>query len=94
MSVGLQRLREDADAVRKGALDKGEDAGVVDEALALDEQRRRLLGAADGLKAERNRISREIGERISAGSDPKGAEVAEVRARATELGERIDALDA
>jgi seryl-tRNA synthetase len=93
VSVGLQRLREDADAVRKGALDKGEDPALIDAALALDEERRRLLGEADGLKAERNRISKEIGERIRGGAHPQGPEVAEVRARSTEIGARIDALD-
>ena len=47
MSVGIQRLRDDADAIRQGALDKGEDAALVDQALAADEQRRHLLGDVD-----------------------------------------------
>ena len=34
MSVGLQRLREEPDAIRKGAIDKGEDPALVDAALA------------------------------------------------------------
>jgi hypothetical protein len=34
MSVGLQRLREEPDAIRQGAIDKGEDPGLVDTALA------------------------------------------------------------
>ena len=33
MSVGMQRLRDDADAIRTGATDKGYDAAIVDAAL-------------------------------------------------------------
>jgi len=33
VSVGLARLREEPDAIRKGAADKGEDPGLVDAAL-------------------------------------------------------------
>ena len=36
MSVGLQRLREEPDAIRRGAVDKGEDPSIVDAALAAD----------------------------------------------------------
>ena len=36
MSVGLQRLRDEPDAIRQGAIDKGEDPALVDRALELD----------------------------------------------------------
>ncbi|MET1231735.1 MAG: serine--tRNA ligase [Candidatus Limnocylindrales bacterium] len=94
MSVGLQRLRDDADRLREGAVEKGEDPTVVDAAVELDARRRALLGESDGLKAERNAISRSVGEAIKAGSDPTGPEVGAIRERSTELGTRIDALDA
>ena len=57
MSVGLQRLREDADTIRNGAAAKGEDPSLVDRALELDEERRRLLGEVDGMRAERKQLS-------------------------------------
>jgi seryl-tRNA synthetase len=94
MSVGLQRLREEPEVIRKGALDKGEDAGLVDAALALDGRRRALLSEADGLKAERNSASKQIGEAIRGGVAPTGPEVAELRAASVAAGERITALDA
>ena len=47
MSVGLQRLREDAERIRKGARDKGEDPGLVDAAILLDVQRREARGRQD-----------------------------------------------
>ena len=94
MSVGLQRLRDDTDAVRQGAIDKGEDATLVDAALAADERRRRLLGEGDALKSERNAASRAIGEAIKGGAAPDGPKVAELKAVSTRAGERIAAVDA
>ena len=94
MSVGLTRLREDADAVRKGALDKGEDPALVDAALAVDARRRALQGEGDALRAERNSASKEIGEAIKGGAKPDGPEVAELKARSNAAAERLTAIDA
>jgi seryl-tRNA synthetase len=94
MSVGLQRLRDDADAVRKGAIDKGEDPAPIDRAIALDTRRRALLGESDGLKAERNAVSKQVGDAIKGGALPNGPEVAALKAASTSAGERIAALDA
>ncbi|HXG25843.1 MAG TPA: serine--tRNA ligase [Candidatus Binatia bacterium] len=93
MSVGLQRLREEPDAIRKGAIDKGEDPALVDAAIAADARRRELQGEADGLRAERNAASKAIGEAIKAGAKPDGPEVAALRQRSTEIGTRLDAID-
>ena len=94
MSVGLQRLREEPEVIRQGALDKGEDPSLVDVALELDARRRRLLGDADTLKAERNAVSKRVGEAIRGGAAPDGPEVAALRAASVAAGERIGALDA
>ncbi len=93
MSVGSQRLRDEPDVIRRGAIDKGEDPSLVDRALALDAERRSLLGEAEALKAERNVASRRFGEAIKAGAAPDGPEVADLRAASTTAGERIKALD-
>jgi seryl-tRNA synthetase len=94
VSVGLQRLREDADRLRRGARDKGEDPALVDRAVELDERRRALVSEADGLKADRNAGSKRIGEAIRAGADPNGPEVTALRAASTAAGERIATLGA
>jgi seryl-tRNA synthetase len=94
MSVGLQRLREDADTVRQGAVDKGEDPAIVDRALGLDARRRALLGEGDALKAERNAASKKIGEAIKGGAKPDGPEVAELKAASVAAGTRIEGVDA
>ena len=94
MSVGLQRLRDEPDAIRKGAVDKGEDPAIVDRALELDARRRQLLGESEALKAERNAASKRIGEAIKGGASPDGPEVADLKAASVAAGERITALDA
>jgi seryl-tRNA synthetase len=93
MSVGLQRLRDEADLLRRAAIDKGEDPAVVDLAVELDERRRVLLAEGDALKAERNASSKRIGEAIRGGADPSGPEVAALKGRSTGVGERIKAID-
>jgi seryl-tRNA synthetase len=94
MSVGVQRLRDEPEVIRQGALDKGEDATLVDAALALDARRRELLGEADARKQERNAASKQVGEAIKGGAAPDGPEVASLRGVSVAAGERIAALDA
>ncbi|MEI8335035.1 MAG: serine--tRNA ligase [Chloroflexota bacterium] len=94
MSVGMQRLREEPEVVRRGAIDKGEDPSLVDAALALDERRRALLGEGDTLKAERNAASKRIGDAVRGGADPTGPDVAALRDASTRVGARIDEIDA
>ncbi|MGZ8438791.1 MAG: serine--tRNA ligase [Candidatus Limnocylindrales bacterium] len=93
MSVGLQRLRDDADTIRRGAEVKGEDPALVDRALSVDAERRRLLAEVEALKAERNAASKRIGEAIKRGASPDGPDVAELKSSSTAAGERIKALD-
>ena len=94
MSVGLPRLREDADTIRRGAVDKGEDPAIVDQALELDTRRRTLLGEGDALKAERNATSKQVGEAIKGGAKPDGPEVAAFKVASVEAGRKIEAIDA
>jgi len=94
VSVGLQRLREEPDVIRDGAIRKGEDPAPVDRALGLDAERRRLLAESEALKAERNAASKRVGEAIKAGAAPDGPEVADLRAASTAAGTRIAGLDA
>jgi seryl-tRNA synthetase len=94
MSVGLQRLREEPEVIRRGAVDKSEDPSFVDAALALDERRRALLGEGDTLKAERNAASKRIGDAVRGGADAAGPEVAVLRDLSTRAGARIEEIDA
>jgi seryl-tRNA synthetase len=86
VSVGIQRLRDDAATVHKGARDKGEDASLVDAALEVDALRRELLGEVDSLRAERKQVSARVAATLKAGGD-----AAALKAQSVELGARIDA---
>jgi seryl-tRNA synthetase len=66
------------------------DEARVDELLGLDEQRRKLLGEAEALKSQRNRVSKEIGA-LMAQKKPAEAEARKVETRA--MSNRITALD-
>ena len=81
MSVGIQRLREEPDRIRQGAVDKGEDPALVDQALAADARRRELQGEGDALRAERNTVSKQIGDAIKGGATPDSEDVARLKAR-------------
>ena len=94
MSVGLPRLRDEPDVIRKGAVDKGEDPALVDRALDLDAERRRLLAETEALKARRNDASKQIGAAIQNGASPDGPEVAELKRTSTEAGDKVKQLDA
>ena len=89
MSVGLQRIRDDADAIRAGAIAKGEDGALVDAALDADVRRRQLSGEVDNLRAQRKDVSGRMGAALKAGTP----DAETLRAESRDLGERIDALD-
>src|SRR5207247_9715129 len=84
-------LREPPGRVRRGLARRGaDDEAQVDELLRLDEQRRKLLGEVETLKAGRNRAAKEIGE-LMARKQKEEAEARKLEAR--DLGDRIGQLD-
>ena len=84
MSVGLSRLREEPDVIRKGAVDKGEEPALVDRALELDVERRRVQSDADGLRAKLKQKSAEVARALKANGDTQA-----LRKEARDLGARI-----
>ena len=94
MSVGVQRLRDEPERIRQGAIDKREDPSLVDRASDADARRRRLQAESDALKAQRNITSKQVGEAIRGGAAPNGPEVAALKAASTAAGLRIDEIDA
>jgi seryl-tRNA synthetase len=85
--LDLNLIREQPEVVRKNLQDRQMESAPVDQVLALDEQRRTLIQEVEGLKAERNTVSKEIGRM----KDPKDRQAKIDAMRA--VGERIDALD-
>lgn len=59
--IDLKLLREDAEAVRRSQLSRGEDPALVDALLEADTARRAAISAADTLRAEQKTASRSVG---------------------------------
>jgi seryl-tRNA synthetase len=85
--LDINLIREQTETVRKSLRDRQMDPAVVDEILALDERRRVLIQEVEALKAERNAVSKEIGQM----KDPAGRQ-SKIEAMKA-VGERIAALD-
>ncbi|HTX22694.1 MAG TPA: serine--tRNA ligase [Candidatus Aquilonibacter sp.] len=64
--LDIKLIREKPDFVRQRLAARGAgDEAKIDELLRLDEQRRKFLAATEMIKAERNRVSKEIGALMS-----------------------------
>ncbi len=89
--LDIKLIREQPELVRERLAARGAgDEDRVSEVLALDEQRRKALVEVEHLKAERNRVSKEIGALLG----QKKLDEAELKKKETrEMGERITALD-
>ena len=83
--LDIKRLREDADGVKK-ALQKRKDGygEMIDEVLAIDAERRAISSETDELKANQNKVSKQIPAMKKSGEDTT-AIMAEMKA----LSERI-----
>lgn len=85
--LDIKLLREQPEWVKAQLTRTGTDGTLVDEVLAFDEQRRRLLQEVESLKAERNAASKAISKMQDAAQ--RDVRIAEMRV----VGDRIAALD-
>jgi seryl-tRNA synthetase len=85
--LDINLIRENPDLVRVALRKRQADPAPVDMVLELDEQRRNLIQQVEGLKAERNAVSKQIGK-MKDQADRQG-KIDQMR----EVGERISALD-
>ena len=97
--LDIKQIRERPDFVRQRLASRGAgDEARVDEVLQLDEQRRKALADVEPLKAERKRISKEIGalrgqSGISAALAVMSPEFTSKQARSGMLASEIAVLD-
>ena len=89
--LDIKLIREKTDFVRSRLATRGAgDEAKIDEILKLDEQRRKSLAEVETLKAQRNRVSKEIGALMG---QKKLAEAEAKKAETKDLGDKIAALD-
>jgi seryl-tRNA synthetase len=89
--LDIKLIRERPDFVRQRLATRGAgDELLIEKILSADEQRRKILSELETLKAQRNRVSKEIGALMS----QKKADEAEAKKKETrDLGDRITELD-
>jgi seryl-tRNA synthetase len=100
--LDIRFLRENPDVVKENIKKKFQDQKLplVDEVIALDAESRKTQQEADGLRADRNRISKEIGALMGQGKKDEAEEakkkvgefsarLAELEQKEAELGEKI-----
>jgi seryl-tRNA synthetase len=89
--LDIKLIREKTDVVRERLATRGAgDETKIDDILKLDEQRRKSVAEVETLKAQRNRVSKEIGALMG---QKKLAEAEAKKAETKDLGEKIAALD-
>ena len=88
--LDIKFVRENPELVKENIKKKFQDKKLVlvDEVIALDEERRTVIARADELRANRNKISKEIGALMAQGKREEGMALKEqVTAQAKELEE-------
>ena len=91
--IDIKFLRENPDAVKENIKKKFQDQKLplVDEVIELDAESRKTQTEADGLRADRNRISKQIGALMGQG---KKEEAEEAKKQVGEFSARLEALEA
>lgn len=88
--IDIKRIKEDPEGVKAGLRAKETDCDAqIDRILELDVARRAAIAETDAMKAEQNKVSKQIPQLKKAGED-----VAPVFAKMTELKTKIAANDA
>ena len=88
--IDIKFLRENPDIVKENIKKKFQDKKLplVDEVIELDEKRRESMAKADELRANRNKLSKEIGALMAQGKKDEAMAIREkVTAQAKELEE-------
>ncbi len=91
--LDIKFVRENPDVVRENIKKKFQDQKLVlvDEVLALDKRNREIKQEVEALRADRNRMSKQIGALMGQG---KREEAEQVKAEVASFGAKIDALSA
>jgi seryl-tRNA synthetase len=92
--LDLKFIRENSDRVRKAIADKKESVDL-DAILKLDEERRGILVEVEQLKATRNRVSKEIGQKVKEGgnADDLKAEMRQVSSQIQDFDARLKEIE-
>ena len=91
--IDIRFLRENPDIVRQNIKNKFQEhkIGLVDEVIELDKKKRAAQQEADGIRAERNKLSKQIGQLMGQG---RKDEAEEVKKQVAANADRLKTLEA
>ncbi|MCX5678880.1 MAG: serine--tRNA ligase [Candidatus Omnitrophica bacterium] len=98
--LDLKFIRENRDQVKEGIKSKGQKIDI-DELLAIDEERRKLMTEVETLKAERNKANNEISALMKVKKNPKeiidkmkavSQKIAELDIKVGELDQKLEKI--
>jgi seryl-tRNA synthetase len=90
--LDIKLIRENPDAVRDRLRQRGEGYDLA-PILDLEQQRRELEVQRTEIQTRSNEIGKTIGQRIKAGADPKGDEIAALRQEGNDLKQQLGELE-
>ena len=89
--LDIKAIREHPEVARERLARRGAgDERRIDEVLELDEQRRGLLAQVEALKAQRNRVSKDIGALMA---QKRAADAEALKTETRQIGDKIVELD-
>ena len=90
--IDIKLIRENPELVKENIRKKFQESklALVDEVQALDKQHRELIQKAENLRAERTRLSKQIGALVAQG---KKDEIEQIKQQSTQIGEEIVRLE-
>ena len=93
--LDVKVLREDPNSLKEMLGARGADTSVVDDAVEYDKKKRECIVEADAKKAERNTVSKELGQKKKRGEDisSQAARMKDVSNQIKELDQEIARLD-
>lgn len=99
--IDLKKLREEEEIFREALRKRGQPDELVDEILEFDERRRKLITKLNSLRAERNRLSKEVSKAKKKGKNPReiieqskriGEEIRDMEREISSVKEKLESL--
>lgn len=89
--LDLRQIREQPEQVSQTLAQRGDyDLAPL---LALDQQQRQLEAERSQVQARSNAVGKQVGQQIKAGADPKGPEIAELKAEGNRLKAQLQEME-
>src|SRR3989344_7438803 len=92
--LDIKFIRENPEVVKKGIAKKDADISLVDKAVAVDARRRSLQTELDQIKAEKNKLGREINKLSAEQRDARIAALRVQDVKAESLGDELKKAEA